>query len=220
VRGPTRTRPNQDKANLRARHWQGSDGLANEEHKDDDGARSYAWWGCHHPGKSQGWWLLFPRWGVAIALAHGTFVSWDGRACAHCSAVPQVGEGDRLLSLFTSLPRDLCADRSSHHACQEILRQRMDGRHFGAEGIFSQLYEGSLVTLKWNAEPPKHISKRRCKQRSWGKRNGRWLPCVVKSIDEETGCVDLREKNGGKFGKVHEQLSPSDLFNRVVLGWH
>ena len=208
--------PKQDKANLRARHWQGSESLANKEHNDNDAVRSYAWWGCHNPGKSHGWWLLFPRWGVAIALKHGTFVSWDGRECAHCSAVPQVEEGDNLLSLFTSLPCNLCDDRSTHHACQEILRQRMDGGHFGAEGIFSQLKMGSQVTLLSIGKPPKHIIKKRSK---W-KRNVRWVRCVVKSINEVTKCIDLREKSGGKFGKVCEQLDFSDIFNRVVLGWH
>ena len=63
-------------------------------------------------GSSQracGWWFLFLEHGVAVALAHGMWISWDGRSQPHCSAVPCVPKGDRLLSLFASLPANLCS---------------------------------------------------------------------------------------------------------------
>ena len=47
------------------------------------------------------WYLLFPDVGLAIELAHGVGVSWDGRVHRHCTAVPRhVAPRDHLYSLF------------------------------------------------------------------------------------------------------------------------
>ena len=74
------------------RCFSASDGLGNAMHYDNDGHRSFAAWvaKCGHRGASSGWWFLLPRHGVAVELVHGTFISWDGRAQPHCTAVPQV----------------------------------------------------------------------------------------------------------------------------------
>jgi hypothetical protein len=86
--------------------WDMSDGLGNAMHVDPDGHRSYAVWlsALGHAGASRSWYLLFPRHGLAIELCHGCWISWDGRVQPHCTAVPDVAEGDRLMSLFCSLP--------------------------------------------------------------------------------------------------------------------
>jgi hypothetical protein len=86
--------------------WNMSDGLGNAEHIDPDGYRCYAVWlsKLGHAGASRSWWMLFPRHGLAIELCHGCWISWDGRVQPHCTAVPDVADGDRLLSLFCSLP--------------------------------------------------------------------------------------------------------------------
>jgi hypothetical protein len=63
--------------------------LGNSCHTDRDGARSFAVRLRAKPdGCECGWWLLFPEHGVAVALAHGTWISWDGRSQPHCSSVP------------------------------------------------------------------------------------------------------------------------------------
>ena len=47
------------------------------------------------------WYLLFPDVGLAIELAHGVGVSWDGRVHRHCTAVPRhVAPRDHLYALF------------------------------------------------------------------------------------------------------------------------
>ena len=85
-----------------------SENLGNELHRDKDGARSFAVWVNKKGDLSKSWHLLFPEWEVAIEMANGTWISWDGRHCGHCTAVPSVAPGDSLLSLFCSLPQRLC----------------------------------------------------------------------------------------------------------------
>jgi len=45
---------------------------------------------------------------LSIEICHGTWISWNGRSCGHCSTVPNVVEGDQFLSLFCSIPQSLC----------------------------------------------------------------------------------------------------------------
>lgn len=63
----------------------------------------------HTRGGVPEWWFLFGEHGLAIHLrddpdVSATYLSWDGRALRHCTAVPTgVQDGDRLLSLFTTV---------------------------------------------------------------------------------------------------------------------
>ncbi len=86
-----------------------SENLGNEMHRDKDAARSFAVW-VNKEGdvSSKSWYLLFPEWEVCIEIINGTWISWDGQICGHCSAMPNVGTDDRLLSLFCSLSQNLC----------------------------------------------------------------------------------------------------------------
>ena len=52
--------------------------------------------------------IYFPEWELSIEICHGTWISWNGISCGHCSTVPNVVEGDQFLSLFCSIPRSLC----------------------------------------------------------------------------------------------------------------
>ncbi len=85
-----------------------SKNLGNKIHRDNDAARSFAVWVNKKGDASKSWYLLFPEWEVAIVIANGTWISWDGKCCGHCTAVPSVAEDDELLSLFCSLPARLC----------------------------------------------------------------------------------------------------------------
>jgi hypothetical protein len=90
------------------RCWNASQNLGNELHNDHDADRSFAVWTRkkkHLPAKS--WYLLFPEWEVAIEIEDGTCLSWNGRTCGHCTAVPDVDDGDEYLSLFCSIPKKL-----------------------------------------------------------------------------------------------------------------
>ena len=71
-----------------------------------------------------GWWFLFPNHGVAVELAHGTWMSWDGRVQPHCSSVPCFAEDDELLSLFASLPNNLCSVFEREQACGDAIKAR------------------------------------------------------------------------------------------------
>ena len=88
--------------------WAASVDLYNESHLDSgDGERCWAIWTRAHPqppARGQAglmWYLLFPDVGLAIELAHGVGVSWDGRVHRHCTAVPRhVAPRDHLYALF------------------------------------------------------------------------------------------------------------------------
>ena len=92
------------------RCWTVSKNLGNELHNDDDADRSFAVWVNKNKGQrqSKSWYLLFPEWGVAIELCEGTWISWNGSSCGHCTAVPDLADDDELLSLFCSIPKNLC----------------------------------------------------------------------------------------------------------------
>lgn len=74
----------------------GSQNLGNELHCDGDGDhRSFALWVNSNGGASRSWnFLLFPEWEVATEMTNGTWISWEGRHCGHCLAVPVVAPGD------------------------------------------------------------------------------------------------------------------------------
>ena len=89
------------------RSYSASCNLGNELHRDNDAARSFAVWVNEKGDESKSWYLLFPEWEVAIEVTHGTWISWNGRYCGHCTAVPNVAAGDSLLSLFCTIPQRL-----------------------------------------------------------------------------------------------------------------
>ena len=90
------------------RCWNASQNLGNELHNDNDAYRSFAVWINKNKGlPSKSWYLLFPEWEVAIEINCGTWISWNGKSCGHCTAVPDVVEGDKFLSLFCSIPQSL-----------------------------------------------------------------------------------------------------------------
>ena len=90
------------------RCWNASRNLGNELHNDGDADRSFAVWTNEKKNHSKSWYLLFPEWELSIEICHGTWISWNGRSCGHCSTVPNVVEGDQFLSLFCSIPQSLC----------------------------------------------------------------------------------------------------------------
>ena len=90
------------------RCWNASQNLGNELHNDCDADRSFAVWTNEKKFHSKSWYLLFPEWELSIEICHGTWISWNGLSCGHCSTVPNVVEGDQFLSLFCSIPRSLC----------------------------------------------------------------------------------------------------------------
>ena len=91
------------------RCWNASLNLGNKFHKDNDGNRSFAVWVSNNKDTSStSWYLLFPEWEVAIEICHGTWISWNGRFCGHCTAVPNLTNGEKLISLCCSIPQKIC----------------------------------------------------------------------------------------------------------------
>ena len=89
------------------RTYNGSENLGNEMHRDDDDDRLFPVWVDKMGDELKSWYLLFPQWEIAIQLTNGTWISWDSGSCGHCSAVPEVYDGDRLVSLFCLGPKTL-----------------------------------------------------------------------------------------------------------------
>ena len=159
--------------------WAVSVNLGNSMHVDaNDGARSFAMWVARHgyEGASCSWWLLFPRHGVAVAITHGTFISWDGRVAPHATASPCVADGDALVSLFTTVPLDLISMRERHCHCHTALSDRQtQGHELGpnrAHAFFASLSRGMLVGLRTTLKMPSSIginrSESKSKRRRWG----------------------------------------------------
>jgi hypothetical protein len=80
------------------RCWNASLNLGNEKHNDNYGVSN------NKESSETSWYLLFPEWEVAIELCHGTWISWNGKICGHCSAIPNLAGGVQLISLFCSIP--------------------------------------------------------------------------------------------------------------------
>ena len=207
-----------------ARCWDASQDLGNACHTDRDGARSFAVWLRAKPdGCECGWWFLFPEHGVAVVLAHGTWMSWDGRSQPHCSVVPCVPEGDRLLSLFASLPANLCSVFEREQACGDAIaaRQARDAvpayhrtAGSGSAGVFQQLDVGTPVMLRWVPEAPPGLG--RSGKRKWGQSHFRWVACKVVALDRERWTVEVREVASPYW--VHPRLSASQMYNSLVVG--
>ena len=86
--------------------WVVSHGLGNPLHVNDDCSHSYAGWFCSSEINNRSAWFLFPQWGVSIELCNDTWISWDGRNCAHCSSVPHLQTSNHIFSLLVKNLRD------------------------------------------------------------------------------------------------------------------
>ena len=191
--------------------WDASRDLGNAMHIDPDADRSIAVWLAERPYQSRSWWLLFPRHGVAVQLTHGTWVTWDGRCMPHATAVPSVAEGDRLYSLFTSLPRFAC------NALARCVEGRAQQRERSVEGgalghIVDRLSVGVLVGVRTVRPAPPHITAKRA-LREWGRQpeNVRWVRSRVISVSRD--AVRVREVSSHR----DVELSRLEAGNRLCL---
>ena len=188
-----------------------SDGLGNAMHLDPrDGSRSFACWVSEegHRGRSRNWWFLFPRHGLAIELSHGTFISWDGRVAPHCTCVPDVAEGERLMSLFCSLPVPAVHLRDRLMSIQEQLRARA-----GQSGcaLFESLYEGQTVAYIYVPPVPSHVQSAKARKK-WNAAHVR----AVRATVVAKGAEWVHVQDEGCVRKIFE-LSVQDVGNRLVL---
>ena len=191
--------------------WNVSFELSNAMHVDLDGWRSYALWvsrlGYAGLGQSSRWWLLFPRHGLAIALVHGTYVSWDGRVQHHCSAVPDVAPGDRLLSLFCTLPAD--AVKAKERALNGMASLREGGP------VFARLEID--MPVRFRQVDPRRASdpqlKSKAAKRAWGKAHLRFVRSIVVDLSDTHAVLRVECS-----GACHV-LSKAEVNNIVVVGW-
>jgi hypothetical protein len=192
--------------------WDASRNLGNPAHIDHDGWRCYAWWGRTGSG-SGSWWLLFPMWGVAIYIEHGTWISWDGRCQGHCTAVPNLAEGDHFYSLFCSLPANLLSVRERVVSCAATMHARSAGEGVRGAELFHMLRVGMRVTYRTAPIAPAEILTRgKGAIRQWVKAHTRWALAKVSSITETH--VQLKDESSAASTSW---LSISDVSNRLVI---
>ena len=194
--------------------WDISCNLANASHRDADGWRCYAVWLLAGGGRAQQsdrFWLLFPRHGVAIALIHGTWVSWHGRKLSHCTAVPRTAGGERMLSLFCSLPANLLKFFERRLACQQVLQQRSAGEGERGRALFERLHVGMRVTYRTAPCIPSHIHGKPA-QHKWVKAHSRWALARVTVV---TGTHVEVMVEGGSC--LRDTLSVQQVSNRLVI---
>jgi hypothetical protein len=209
-----------------AKCWAASQDLGNSCHTDRDNSRSFAVWLRAFPdGCVCAWWFLFPEHGVAVELAHGTWMSWDGREQPHCSAVPCVPKDDRLLSLFAHVPFNLCSVLEREQVCGDAIMARqaqdLDSAQrgivgLGSKGVFCQLHIGTPVMLRWVPEAPANLG--RMGKKRWGQSHFRWIKCKVVSLDRKKKIVEVQEVASPYW--VHPQLFASQVYNGLVIGHH
>jgi len=199
--------------------WDMSDGLGNAMHVDPDGHRSYAVWlsALGHAGASRSWYLLFPRHGLAIELCHGCWISWDGRVQPHCTAVPDVAEGDRLMSLFCSLPANAMNVLERAHSWRDVMHDRqaplipgVRDRVLRGRELFDCLTKGMDVVYSYVKEAPDHLRSKAAKMK-WGKEMTRY--CRGKVVGKTTAHVSILDSNGTTSVK----LSVAEVNNRLWL---
>ena len=199
--------------------WDMSDGLGNAMHVDPDGHRSYAVWlsALGHAGASRSWYLLFPRHGLAIELCHGCWISWDGRVQPHCTAVPDVAEGDRLMSLFCSLPANAMNVLERAHSWRDVMHDRqaplipgVRDRVLRGRELFDCLTKGMDIVYSYVKEAPDHLRSKAAKMK-WGKKMTRY--CRGKVVGKTTAHVSILDSNGTTSVK----LSVAEVNNRLWL---
>jgi hypothetical protein len=192
--------------------WDASVDLGNSAHIDMDGERSFAWWGRTGEGSSS-WWFLIPEWGVAIALDHDTWISWDGRVQRHCTSVPLICEGDHFYSLFCSLPAALLTVRERVISCVQTMQGRSAGELVRGGELFEQLREHMCVSYRVSpVAPPEVLAGGKNVLRRWVKKHTRWALARVERITETH--VLLRDENSAR---TSVWLSKLDVSNRVVI---
>lgn len=212
----------------RPRHWDVSRNLGNAMHVDADGWRCFAVWGSDRPyGTSDGWFLLFPRHSVAIALGNGTWVSWNGRLQPHCSSVPSVAPDDELLSLFCSLPSNLLsvAERSlegdsqlaDRHAPRQQARVTMRGdTACGGKAFFDTLSVGQKVLYRVTRPFPSDRTPSKGARRKWGRVNHRFVEATVTEVLSDT--LRVRDGHGGSGrGAAVSEFTVLETFNWVTF---
>lgn len=153
---------------------------------------------------------MFPRHGVAIALAHMACVSWHGSKCDHATAYPDVAEGDELVSLFCSLPANMMNSLKRNRAAAGAMQARNEDRG-AASGrkLFDTLEVGTEVMYKFTTEAPQGLSKQG--RRKWGKQHHRWVRAKVARIEAQK--LWLRDDSSGKWSEFTVEM----VNNRVVL---
>ena len=197
--------------------FNGSKNLGNPEHTDsNDHGRSYAAWVTKSPPHADTAWFLFPQWGVAIELCNGTFISWDGASCAHCTSVPKVAEDSPIFSLFTALPRNLVNALSRQKSGQDQVVDRMARGNTSDEAPAQSLLLSMKIGMKVSLKvcPKSDIPLSRTKRRKISKESMRFQRCRVKSINAEAGTVVLEEMGKNKWNL---DIGKNDIWNDVSI---
>lgn len=158
--------------------------------------RSFAVWMRTGEG-SEGWYLLFPEWGVAIVLDNMVAVSWDGRAARHCTCLPLLAEGDDLYSLFTALPANAVAVMKRRQIVR-MLKGEQSGRILFNKGdrvmIKKQVLEGKM---------PQGLSKKQ--RKAWGKVHWVGQKAEVCEVSAQCVVVKLLEEKGSYTYLSHQE---------------
>ena len=193
--------------------WDASEDLGNASHIDPDGDRAFAVWYAErgHEGVSDGWWFLLPQHGLAVELAHGTWISWDGRVQHHCTALPRVGEGDSLCSVFASIHSGVLSHLDRGAALREVLRERATGDGLRGRALFDSLVEGQRVRVRVAQPVPRGFQGGKRARIDWGKQHVRWAPSIVKSVASDH--IMLRDRSSGR----ESRLSVGDVSNKLVV---
>ena len=177
------------------------------KHCDLDGDRSFGVWHSCGLGRSGPWWFLFPDHGLAVQIVDCTWISWDGRVSAHCTAVPHhVDPEEGLFSMMCTLTGRLCdfLERKQHCLQQLQQQQSQTRKRKGAPCMFEQIREAlgptkKLLVLVREVKPaPAHMLGNKRALVRWGRDHARFAKHVVLQCDSASATVWVRNVSNSK----------------------
>lgn len=160
-------------------------------------------------------------------LRSGTWISWDGRCVEHCTACPDVADGDALVSLFCSLPERTCNALERRQMCESVLTERGAeltegqraelmlgcdvGDSFGrARELMASLSEGMTVRYRWALPCPEGMGKRQ--RVRWGQSHHRFVTAKVVSIEADLSAMWVKEEGNSRCTR----LTKAEVWKWVV----
>ena len=103
----------------------------------------------------------------------------------HCTCVPQVGEGDRLMSLFCTLPKGVVSFYERSASCVDTMRMRSsrDADTLRGRALFDSFQKGERALYRVSQELPSgsRITSKR-QRRRWGSEHVRWVDVTIGDV--------------------------------------
>ena len=182
--------------------------LANPAHLDpQDDSRSYAIWVVSNPQlpPPKIWFFLLPDVGIAVELADGTGISWDGRCVRHCTAVQECDSRDALMSLFFCVPKHVLKQQAQANEMKHAIRVRHK-----MKAVCPAYKKGDVVWVRWSPSRRKNMRKCNVNER-WSRR----LADVGEVTNDGLWLLWGRKTPRGRH--TYQAEVPKDIIHNLIV---